>query len=85
MYHAIKGVYDDGKIEFLEPVPDTKKAKVIVLFESEGESQADSRPRASESFSFKNLQAFGMWESNDNVEDDLALAKELREQWDRAN
>ncbi len=33
MYSAIKGVYENGKVKFLEPVPDVKgKSDILITF-----------------------------------------------------
>ena len=32
MYTAIKGIYENGVLRLLEPVPDIKRAEVVVTF-----------------------------------------------------
>ena len=36
MYTAIKGVYENGSLTFLEPIPNVEKSEVIVMFLNEG-------------------------------------------------
>ena len=83
MFFAVKGIYDNGKIEFLEPVPDMEKTTVVVLFESESGIQTARISNAPGSFS--SLRAFGMWKNQKDIKDDSEFARQLRDQWDRAN
>ncbi|MBU0696410.1 MAG: hypothetical protein KKE39_07765 [Bacteroidetes bacterium] len=40
MYTAIKGVYENGKVKFLEPVPDIKgKSEILITFLNPNEQE----------------------------------------------
>ncbi len=44
MYTAIKGMYENGVLTFLEPVPNVEKSEVLVMFLNEDKSN-HSHPR----------------------------------------
>ncbi|WP_373512511.1 hypothetical protein [Persicitalea sp.] len=45
MYTAIKGIYENGVLTFLEPVPDVYKSEVLVTFLSEKQPSSSPQDR----------------------------------------
>jgi hypothetical protein len=43
MYTAIRGIYENGKIELLEPAPSTDKAEILISFLNETKTSTTNR------------------------------------------